>query len=156
MKRRQLMPRELHPEGLFKAEIMNHGFGKSSTGSEYFGVEFGTLLEGDATGKITGFFYLTDAAAEETVKKIRIMGYEGFNLHELGVEPPILSGKMVQIQVVHESYQGKIRDKVNWVYPENYEPGLRKDVETASNVKRFDALLQKYKPIKEDDKGLPF
>jgi hypothetical protein len=155
--------RALHPEGFFRAEIVDHGFGKTETRTNYLGVRFRTLLEGEAVGEITGFFYLTDKSAEYTVQKVRAMGYEGDDLRDLAKVPPILMGRMVKISVEHREYQGEMRDSVASVYPENWEPGLKKDAEAATNVARFNALLKKEKPLvnhvkvaSPEDDGIPF
>ncbi len=140
------MPRELHPKGFFNAEITDHGFGKSESGTEYLAVKFLTMLEGEKVGEITGFFFLTDKAAEYTVQKIRAMGYTGDDLRDLAKDPPILMGKMVKIAVDHYEYKGEMRDQVSSVYPEDWVPGLKKDAEAASNVTRFNALLKLAKP----------
>jgi hypothetical protein len=154
--------RALHPEGFFRAEIVDHGFGKTETRTNYLGVRFRTLLEGEAVGEITGFFYMTDAAAEYTVQKIRAMGFEGDDLRDLAKVPPILQGRMVKISVEHRQYQGEMRDSVASVYPEDWEPGLKKDAEAATNVARFNALLKKHQPVNQgkatekQDEEVPF
>jgi hypothetical protein len=139
--------RELHPKGFFRAEILDHGFGKTDAGTDYFGVRFKTLIDDGPTGEITGFFYMTEKSAEYTVQKVRAMGYEGDDLRDLAKVPPILQGRMVKITVEHREYQGEMRDSVASVYPEDWEPGLKKDAEAATNVARFNALLRKEKPI---------
>jgi hypothetical protein len=145
--------RELHPKGFFKAEILDHGFAKTDSGTNYFAVKFATLLEGEKVGEITGFFYLTDKAAEFTIQKIRAMGYEGDDLRDLAKVPPILQGRTVKISVEHHEYKGEMRDQVASVYPEDWEPGLKKDDEAAVNVARFNALLKKEKPAVSQKKA---
>ena len=147
------MPRELHPKGFFKAEITDHGFAKTEAGTDYLAVKFLTLLDGEKVGEITGFFFLTDKAAEYTVQKIRAMGYTGDDLRDLAKDPPILMGNMVQISVDHHEYKGEMRDQVASVYPEDWVPGLKKDAEAASNVMRFNALLKVGKPAVKATKG---
>jgi len=130
--------RDLHPKGLFKATIADHAYQTSSRGTATLAVQFET-----DEGEIRGFFALSDKAAEHTIRKIRAMGYEGDDLGELA-DGNVLRGNACQIDVEHDdTYDGTMRDKVSWVHPADYVPGMQRDEATAVNVKKFNALLKR-------------
>lgn len=142
------MPRELHPAGNFDATILDHGFSEAKTGTMQFWSQFET-----ESGIITGFFPLTDKAAEGSLQKIAAMGYRGTNLPELA-DGTMLRSMRCSITVRHESYQGEMRDRVAWVNPEGYVPGPKRDETTAANAAKFNGLLAKIQENRQDD--VPF
>lgn len=131
------MPYEMHPAGDFRAQILDHGFSESTTGTPQFTTVFET-----EHGRITGFFALTDKAAEHTLKKIRAMGYEGDDLSDLE-DGDVLRGCYCTIQVVHEPYNGRTTAKVGFVNPDGWEPGIKKSAAAAAVARRFNSLLKK-------------
>lgn len=138
------MPRDMHPEGNFTAEIADHGFSEAQTGT----MQFWAVFETEA-GKITGYFPLTEAAAEGSLKKIVAMGYDGTNLGADLSDGTLLRGRKCVIAVKHEEYKGVVRDKVAWVNPEGWVPGPRHSEDAAANVSRFNGLLQKIQAEKK-------
>lgn len=149
--------RDLCPEGFHGAEILEHGWGAAKTGTPQFITDFLVMpdpAKPEETWQVRGFFAMSDAAAEYTIQKIRNMGYAGDKLEELNGEPPILQGHQVVIQVKHSVYEGKTTAKVEWVYPEGWTPGMKKDENAAANVTRFNALLKKVKPASEKEESL--
>jgi len=128
---------QLHPEGFYEAEILDHGYSKSKTGTDTLVVRFET-----EHGLVNGYFYLTHKAAEGTIRKIRAMGFAGDDLGELadGAE---LRGNRCQVQVEHSDYGEQTTARVGWVYPIGYTPGVQRDAEAAAAVKQFNAVLRK-------------
>lgn len=140
--------RELHPVGHFPATIMDHGFSSAKTGTYQFWAVFET-----ESGQITGYFPLTEQAADGSIKKIAAMGYNGSDLAELA-DGDMLKGCCCVITVKHDVWNGETRDKVAWVNPEGWVPGPQRDESVAANVSKFNGLLAK---IQQDKKaGLPF
>lgn len=138
----------LHPAGDFRAEILDHGFSETQSGTPQFVVKFRT--EHDT---INGYFAMTDRAIEHTIKKIRAMGYEGDDLSDLE-DGALLRGLFCSIQVTHDTYNGQVSAKVGWVNPDGYTPGVKKSAAAAANAKRFNSLLKKIPagtPAKEGD-----
>lgn len=128
---------ERHPAGNFRAEILDHGWSESSTGTPQFTVKFQT-----EHGHVNGYFPMTDRAAEHTLRKIRAMGYEGDDLDDLA-DGSVLKGCFCQIQVTHETHNGKTSAKVGFVDPDGYVPGVKKSAGAAANARRFNGLLKK-------------
>ena len=127
-------------EGRYDAKILDHGFNEKTKGPQFW-----VSFETNTNEKITGFFSLTDRAAEYTIKKIRAMGHQGDSLEELG-SGYALRGNLCSITVKHEEYQGKVSAKVAYVDPLGYEGGmleLEHDDRAARNASRFDVLLRK-------------
>ena len=139
---------DLHPPGLHEAEITDHGFGQSTTGSDQFVVSYKT-----AFGSLFGYFYLTDKAVQYTLQKVRNMGFQGDDLSELG-DGSVLRGNRVLIDVRHETYEGVSRAKINGVYPLGWEPGVKKDAAVAANAKRFNSILKTVPKV--EDEAVPF
>lgn len=138
-----------HPKGTFDAVIMNHGFcmSKGQSPKEQFWAQFHT----DA-GQITGYFYLTNDAAEHTIKKIRAMGFQGSDLRDLA-DGQALYKNLCQIVVEHDEYQGKIYPKVGFVNPFGHVAGPKNDDVVAANAKRFNALLKNIPKCEEKKSG---
>lgn len=139
---------ELFPKGNYLATVLEHGFGKTPSGSEQFVVKFDT-----EAGVITGYFSLAEtvndkgkSAADYTMGKIRAMGFNGDDLGELA-EGDLLAGNKCDITVEHDTYQGKTKAKVGFVNPVG-GGAIKKD--PSVNVKRFNALLRKAPKVTED------
>ena len=129
----------MHPTGVYNAIIRDHGITQSNGGTIQVCVKFETEC-----GMITGWFAMTDRAAEYTVQKINNMGFRGESLSELN-DGACLVGNKCQITVDHEEYQGEQQAKVGWVNEEGY---TGKEIERSADAaqdarKRFDALLHK-------------
>jgi methenyltetrahydromethanopterin cyclohydrolase len=137
----------LHPAGTFpETKIVDHGYSIAKTGTHQFWVRFETAPE----QTIIGYFFLSERAIENTIKKIRDMGYDGDDLEQLA-DGTRLAGCMVGITVDHESYQGHEQAKVGFVnrYGESRE--AKRDESVAVKVKMFNALLKaapKGKPVR--------
>jgi hypothetical protein len=125
----------LHPEGTFKAKIVDHGMDSTKKGQPVAWVKFDT--EG---GGIMGFFHLSDKAAEYSLKKIAACGFLR-SLAEFNDGSCI--GNEVEITVDHETYENKLRAKVGWVNVIGAPTTMNKDKVAALNAKRYDALLAK-------------
>ena len=138
----------LHPVGHYQATILDHGFSEAKTGTPQFWAVFETEV-----GNITGFFPLTEKAAESSLQKIVGMGYTGSNLGELA-DGQMLLGLCCVVTVKHDTWQGETRDKIAWVNPVGWEPGPKRDENVAVNVSKFNGLMAKIQAGKTSD--LPF
>jgi len=128
----------MHPTGLHSAVVIDHGITKSTNGTCQVAVKFETEY-----GLISGWFPMTDKAAEYTIEKLNNMGFNGRSLEGLQDGKCICGNKCV-ITVAHEEYNGKTSAKVKYVNPEGYEGmEIKRDAEAQQNIKRFDALLHK-------------
>ena len=138
---------ELHPQGVFEASVVDHGFEAGKPGkSASFVVRFAT-----EHSEIQGWFSMSDKAVQYTVEKIRAIGFAGNDLNELA-DGTALLGCKCKIKVDHETYEGKTRAKVNGVFDINSEPGgqITHDLTAAQQCARaFNALLSKIaaKPV---------
>lgn len=132
---------KIHTPGLFPAVVVEHGWSESKNGTPSLTVAFQT-----DEGMIRGWFYMTDKAAQHTIKKIRAMGYTGDDLRELG-NGMCIRGNACVIEIQHEVGQdGQQRDRVAFVHPVGYKPGnggVKNSDAAAANVARFNALLKK-------------
>lgn len=133
----------LHPTGNFQAEITDHGYGTSDNAkrSEFFWVKFKTDF-----GIISGKFYLTQAAIEHTIKKVRAMGFTGNQMEALA-DGTALVGNRCEIEVTHKPYTSKTGE--NKFFPEvgfvnpigGGGRGFKRSDGAAANARRFDKLL---------------
>jgi hypothetical protein len=128
---------ELHPAGVVRARIEDHGYSTAKSGNDQFVVRFQTKH-----GSIASYFSLSDKAADWTVEKIRAMGYEGDDMGALA-DGTALRGRFCMIEVRHEEYGGRMRAKVAFVNPDGWEPGIQRSEDAAVNAKRFNALLKR-------------
>lgn len=130
----------LHPEGQFDAEVLEHTINESKQGNERVVVRFKT-----EHSTIIGWFYLTNRAAEHTVKKLRAMGFTGDDLFVLYAESEAMVGNRCSISVEHSEYEGKTSAKVVFVNPTGGGGGplMEGNKETALKAKRFNALLKR-------------
>jgi len=137
----------LHPEGSFQeTRIVDHGYSITKSGTHQLWVRFETAPE----QTIVGYFFLSERAVENTIKKIRDMGYDGDDLEQLA-DGTRLAGCMCGITVEHDSYNGHKQAKVGFVnrYGESRE--AKRDESVAIKVKMFNALLKaapKGKPVR--------
>ena len=138
------MPNEnLHPAGSHPAVVVDHGIGLSGKNPAVT-VKFET-----AFGYITGWFHLTNKAAEYTAKKLAAMGFIGSSFEELNMEPPKLRGNKCTITVSHEDYtnadgEKRTTAKVGWVNEDGFEGfEVKKDADAAATSRQFDAILHK-------------
>lgn len=87
-------------------------FGESSTQKPQVCINF-EILEGDDAGRrIAWFGYFTEGAAQRTVESLRYCGFKGNDL-AMAVTQDL--DQVVQLQIKHEEYKGKVSAKVAWV-----------------------------------------
>jgi len=154
------MANEIIKEGYYRGRVLDSGFGPrdGDTGTPYLAVRF-ELSPLDATeeqviGTLTAYLYLSDKALEGTAKKLRAIGYTGKDSSELA-DGTKLRGMTCQVQVTEEPYEGKMKNKVVWINPIDYTPGITKSEASAkANARRLDTLLKTVKPTAKDD--IPF
>lgn len=133
---------DLLPEGVYTGcSIPLRGsdsqvfFGESSNkGTPYIRVNLG-ITEGDRAGEsIYHDLYLTEKTIEKTVKALRCLGFTGDQFAAFVTQAPKTS---VQFEIVHESYNDKVRAKVKWI-------GVAPKVLQASEL---DALSDKFSTL---------
>jgi len=148
---------DIHPTGTFNdCEIIDHGFAESGQKkSLYFWIKVRTP-QSDEFGNVFGNFYLTGAAAEQTIDKIAAMGFNGDDLQELA-DGTKLRGNVVQITVEHDEYNDNVRARIGFVNPNNAIVGPTHDEKAAQNAKQFNALWKKRRPTAPSaDDEVPF
>ena len=105
------MSDQLHPEGIFVAKVLDHGFDKTTKkGTLYFWVDFET-----EAGLVQGEFYLSGRAIEKSMEKIANLGHQGEINDPALADGSALRGKEAQITVEHDEYEGRTRARVGFV-----------------------------------------
>jgi len=139
---------DIHPMGVFIAEVLDHGFRESKEKKTLsLQIQFQT-----EHGTVYADLYFTEKTVEKTTEKLRAIGWEGEDFYELR-DGQVLRGKRCQITVKHEVYEGSTRAKVEWINDENYVPGLQHDDEAAVKAKMFNAVAKR---IKRTEPAMPF
>jgi hypothetical protein len=99
-------------KGKYRARAIEHQFGIAGTGTDQIAIAFEILDEGDFQGNtITWFGALTKDAIDGTIKALRTCGWAGDDL----ANPDGLERNEVELDVVHDTYNGKTAAKVKWV-----------------------------------------
>ena len=129
--------RVLHPAGLFAAVVIGHGIENSSRGTPTVVIRFKT-----DHAHITGWFALTDRAAEYTAQKVYAINPRLQSIADLA-DGQCCVGNPCVIEVKHQVYNGTMQDRVGFVHPEGYKPDIKSDVNAAASAKQFDALLRR-------------
>ena len=96
-------------DGTYAARAKTWALGESSKGTEQIEVSF--ELQTEAGGFIKWYGYFSEKAAARTIESLRIMGWAGTDLNDLTG----LDNNEVEIVVASEVYDGKIKQKVQWV-----------------------------------------
>lgn len=137
---------DLIPIGTYNdVEIVEHGFDESGQKKTLF---FWVRFRIPEHGEIIGRFYLpkgSDKGLEAAFKKIEAMGFTGDDLFELA-DGTALAGRLVQITIEHEVYEGVTRARVGFVN-QNHSTGNgpAKNEVAAANAKGFNAIWRKGK-----------
>lgn len=142
-------------EGRFKATITDWSVGESKNGAPQFAMELAITMFwsngewipwADYGHDITYYGYLFKKDGEPntiTLDALKdALGWDGTSM--AGLQAMDLAGKLVQITVKSENYEGKDRMKVGFLYPGDAEPGLRKltDTETRNLANKWDMKLR--------------
>lgn len=100
------------PAGTYTAKATgSFDFGKAAKGTEQVAVEF-EILDGPEAGRcLTWFGFFTEATTERTIESLRYAGWQGDDITTLDG----LGSRRVSLVVEHESYNGKVIAKVQWV-----------------------------------------
>lgn len=86
----------------YRAKAVAWSLGEASTGTPQVGVEF-EVQDGDHKGeRISGYFALSDAAAEYTLEKLRNCGWTGSDIGELEDKEASASMASKQVELVCE------------------------------------------------------
>lgn len=127
----------MHPTGTFDAEVIEHAITESSKGTPQVAVKFET-----SEGEITGWFALTDKAAEYTIQKLRVMGFQGDDLSQIN-DGRCMVGNQCTLVIEHDEYNDKINARIKFVNPLGVTGGadLTPSDGAAANARRFNALL---------------
>lgn len=98
-------------QGTHKARAKEWALGHSSTGKEQIAILF-EISQGEHAGKsITWFGYFTEATTDRTLDTMRYCGWEGDNFAALEG----LDANEVELVIAPDTYEGKTRDRVQWV-----------------------------------------
>jgi len=99
-------------KGFYRARAVEHQFGVAETGTEQVAVTFEIRTEGRwKEYRITWFGYFTEGTVRRTLESLRTCGWEGDDVTDLVG----LDRNEVELEVVHEAYNGELRAKVKWV-----------------------------------------
>lgn len=85
-------------------------------GAEQLAVEF-EFKAGDAIMRRTWYGSFTDASWQFTLKACRAMGWNGVDPAELDMPEAGLNALEVSLEIKHEYYKDKWREKIAWVNP---------------------------------------
>lgn len=96
-------------KGTFDASPVSWGITKSSTGKER--AEVVLQLKNEPVRRTWYGYFATPENAERTLESLEFMGWDGKSLKNLKLDP----NSVVSIVIEEETYEGKIRDKVQWI-----------------------------------------
>ena len=147
--------------GTYSATIVATALRTSNTGKDCVSLQFKTIADlgtGDPCEKtVFGSLWLTDKAGTRTVQTLREIGWLGTTFEELNGKNP-LWGREVEISTSEEEYNGKVRERADFVHAKgNYaERGVRPcpPREAKAIARRCDSLLGGDSDPEADD--LPF
>lgn len=97
------------PDGVYAARAITGALGTSGTGKEQIGVEF--EIQDEQGGHITWYGFFTDKTMDRTIETLRLCGWKGSDLNSLDG----LGDNEVSIVLETEEYEGKSRQRVQWV-----------------------------------------
>lgn len=101
----------LIPEGKYRARVKTADFGFTSGGTEQVQVIF-DLLDPDYDGRTVPWWgYFSEKTAERTMQSLRYCGWKGDDVTNLDG----ISDNEVEIEVEHNTYNGKTNARVAWV-----------------------------------------
>ena len=140
--------RQLHPAGKsFAGVILDHGFSETKNGASQI---FVAIQNAESGAEITAFMSLAETmtrtgkqVVEYTIEKLRRCGFTGFSMAELA-DGELLKGNEIRYEVVHETFEGVIRDKVGWINSPG--SGVERSATAEQNAARFDELLKQNPP----------
>jgi hypothetical protein len=99
---------DIHPAGKFLARPQSGAqLGETKNGTPEVAVVFET-----AHGVLTGHLYLSEGAAERSLKSLRYCGWTSDDIGDLSSIGP---HAQVELVVEHETWEGKEYAKVEWV-----------------------------------------
>ena len=131
------MPSDLHPEGLFAAEVETcYACRSQVSGLPQIYVKFKT-----EHGYLADYMSLSDAATKFTAKKLANMNYLGGKLSEIG-KSINLCGTPCQIRVVHNIYKNEPEARVKWVFPSDYDPQIVEGEEIDAISHKVNAMIK--------------
>jgi hypothetical protein len=133
----------LIPKGYYKAKATkNDGayaqLGLSSAGNQQVLVQF-EIVEGPAQGRrIAWWGNFTEKTWERTVESLRYCGFQG---DELDTLPSQTLDQVVDVEVEHSEYLGKVSAKVKWVNAPYSGIKLTKPM-GSQELRNFSALMK--------------
>ena len=150
-------------EGKYLATIKNYGVGESSTGKAKIDIQFGFKDQDGVEQTLWWNGYMTEKSIQITAKALVNCGLKGSDYDKLayGVESGMLNiEKPVEIEVVHDTFEGKTREKIAWVNrpggAQFMEPGMASQKLKGLNLAAAVAAARTDTGIKEDSDSLPF
>jgi hypothetical protein len=131
------MPVVRYKPGTYKCRCLGQGFDESKNGKPFFWIEFEPLEQVNRAGEKVGdceqymrtvSLFLSEAAFDMTMGKLRGAGWAGENLEELEPFSGSFSfeGKELLFECGHRTYEGELQE--NWdlpgVYRASHQTGL--------------------------------
>jgi hypothetical protein len=107
--------------GKYRAMAREAALGLTKGGNDQIGVSFEILDDetGNPTGeRITWYGYFTDATTDRTIQALKLCGWDPGPRGEDWPSPDDMHGcgiNEVEIEVEHDTYEGKTNAKVKWV-----------------------------------------
>lgn len=99
------------PAGKYRARVKTADFGFTSNGSEQVQVIF-DILDPDYDGETVPWWgYFSEKTAERTMQSLRYCGWKGDDVTNLEG----ISDNEVELEVEHNTYNGKTNARVAWV-----------------------------------------
>ncbi len=144
-------------DATFRAEVLAGNLTEAKTGTPQIALEFKLI---DSGGRKTFFLPVTDNSFQYTEEKLRTCGWTGDSLDDLSS----IVGKLVDLVIVDEDYNGKKREKLKFINSIDRAGGARMDSAKARDVAdQFRARIKRLAsdappPPKsaKDEEDLPF
>lgn len=142
-------------QGTYQATVLSTALATSKNkGTPSVKIQFGTEFNiNDMQTPVRKSLYvdlwLTDATFDRTMDTLTMLGWDGADLNALnGTE--LLCGKEAWVVVAEEEYEGKVRDKIQFVNPVGGGQSAQRmeDKDAADLAKKLKAKVLKYRQNK--------
>jgi hypothetical protein len=132
--------------GVHAARAIRAQLGETSGGAPQVGVEFEiTDIEG-MRPRVSWYGFFTEKSEERTIESLRICGWTGTDFSDIQV------GAEVSLVIENETYDGKTRQKVQWV---NRPQGLAMKKQMGADAAKAFSAKMKGKLLAFDQKNGP-
>jgi len=128
------------PAGYYQAKCTETQWCFSSKGTKSIACLFELFIDADVPEKnttITWYGYFTDKTWERTCESLMHMGWSGDDLSELGELE-----QTVSLDVAEEEYEGRVRNKVQWVNPVGRKGISNSNPMSEQDIQQFAAQMK--------------